>query len=312
MLVKIFKSNQQLWNIVAVLLLSSIWVFNFSHREVVEPDFSLGVLWFDVLVGIVLVSFQSVFLNVIVNKYNLLNETTHLPGLLLVFFSCLSIFSLTNNQIIIANSLLVLVLYQVLNLYNSDKKFGLLFNSGLLIGLATIFYMPSIVYFIMLWIALIYLSTPVWRDFAISLIGFVVPIVYYVAYFYVFKDLSELVFISKHLSIYSFSWSESSFWTRLLLVAVGIYCAISCFYLMMSAGRSIVRIRKMLLIVLLVFLVSLTTLFLNQKDIIATITMTIPALSIIMANFLQKQRKSWVAELVFLSMVFLLLMSYFS
>ena len=250
MLVKIFKSNQQLGNILAVLLLSLVWLFNYFQGGVAQPDFSMGALWLDVFIGVVLISFQAVFLNFVVNKNNLLNDTTHLPGLLLVFFSCLNIFSLTNNQIIIANSLSVIALYQVLNLYNSDKKFGLLFNSGLLVGLATIFYMPSIVYFILLWIALIYLSTPVWRDFAISLIGFVFPIVYYVAYFYVFKDLSELVFISKHTSIYTFSWGESPFWTKALLVTIGIYCVISCFYLMMSAGRSIVRIRKMLLIIL--------------------------------------------------------------
>jgi len=312
LLVKIFKSNQQPGNILTILLLTSVWIINFWKGEVTQSDFSLGILWLDVFAGIVLISFQAVFLNVIVNRYNLLNDTTYLPGLFLIFFSCLSIFSLSNNQIIVANSLLVLVLYQLLNLYNSDKKFGLLFNSGVLIGFATMFYMPSIVYFPLLWIALIYLSTPVWRDFAISLIGFIFPVVYYIAYFYVFKDLSELIFISKHLSIYSFSWNEAPFWTKSLLLLISTYCVLSCLYLMMSASRNIVRIRKMLLIILLVFLISFTTLLLNQNDLIATLIMVTPALSIIMANFLQKQTKGWLAELIFLSMVFLCFMSYFS
>ena len=312
MIIKIFKSNERLVNLLAIFLLCMIWVLNYFLDNNSDSDYSLGYEWLDLLISLGLISFQIVFLNSIINKHKLFNDNSHLTGLFIVVLNSLSLFSLTFNQIIVANTFLILALAQVFRLYNANKKFGLLFNSGVLIGFATIFYLPSIVYFLFLWIVLIYLTTPVWRDFAISLIGFVLPLIYYIAYFFVFEDLPELVFISENQSIYDFSWYKLSFWSKFMVVTVLGICSISCMRLLLSANKSVARIRKMLIVVLLYFLTVFSTLFLNQFDLIATLLMMTPPMAIIIANYFHQMKKLWFAELIFGVVVFASVMSYFS
>lgn len=312
MVIKIFKSNQQLVNVLAVLLLGLVWGGQFFFRDVVSSDFSLGNVWLDVLVGAILISFQAIFVNHIVNQHKLFNDSSHLPGLFIVLLNSISFFSLSFNQIVLANTFLIFAFAQLLRLYNVTNKFGLLFNAGILIGFASMFYMPSVMYFLFLWLALIYLSTPVWRDFAISLIGFTLPLIYYIAYFYVFKDVSELVFISENLNIYEFNWQQLTFSDKLLVVVLSILSLVSCFVLLLSANKNVARIRKMLVVVLFYFLIALITLFFNQFDIIATLLMTTPALAIIIANFFHQIKKMVIAETIFLLLIAVVVISYFS
>jgi hypothetical protein len=173
-------------------------------------------------------------------------------------------------------------------------------------------YFPSVVYFLLIWAVLIYMTTPVWRDFAVSLIGFVLPLIYYVTYFFVFKDLSELVFLTEHTKIFDFSFNELLIWNKVFLFTLASLALVAGFKLLASAGKSVARVRKMLIVVLLYCLTSIIALFLNQFDIIATLLlMTIP-LSIMFANFFQHIKKTWLAETLFFVFIVVIALGYFS
>lgn len=312
MLIGLFKSNQQLMNIVAILLISLVWVSVFFFGDYVTSDYSLGYAWLDMIVAIGLISFQLFFVSYIVNEYKLLDTNTYLPSLMLVTLSCVSFFNVNFHQIIVANTFIIVAFTQLMKLYGITNKFGVIFNAGIAVGLASMVYFPSVVYFLFIWIVLIYMTTPVWRDFAISLIGFVLPLIYYITYFFVFKDLSELVFLTEHTKIFEFSFNELSIWTKTLIFLLASLTLVAGFKLLASAGKSIARVRKMLIVVLLYFIISITALFLNQFDIIATLVLMIIPLAIILANFFQHIKKTWLAEALYLILVMVIALGYFS
>lgn len=312
MLVGLFKSNQQLMNIVAILLISLVWMSVFFFGDYVPSDYSLGYAWLDIIVAIGLISFQLLFVSYIVNEYKLLDTNTYLPSLILVTINCVSIFNLTFHQVIVANSLIIVAFYQLLKLYNVANKYGLLFNSGILVGLASMVYFPSVLYFVVIWLVLIYMTTPVWRDFAISLIGFVIPLIYYITYFFVFKDLSELVFLTEHTKIFEFNFETLSIWNKLFLAVFALLILVSIFNLLINAGKSIAKVRKMLVSVLLYFLVSILTLLLNQFDVVATLLLMSIPLSIMIGIFFQNIRKGWLAEAIYFVLIATIVLGYFS
>lgn len=312
MLIGVFKSNQQIMNVVAILLLSLVWGGVFFFGDYVPSDYSIGFSWLDLLVGIILISFQLFFISYIVNEYKLLDTNSHLPSLLLVTLNCASIFNVGFHQVIVANSLIIIAFYQLLKLYNVGNKYGLLFNAGFLVGLASMIYFPSVIYFLVIWVVLVYMTTPVWRDFAISLIGFAIPLIYYVAYFFVFKDLSELVFLTEHTKIFELNFEALQVGNKLFLGVLILLILVSGFKLLSNAGKSVAKVRKMLVSVLMYFLGSLLSLFLNQFDIVSTLfLMTIP-LSIMFGNFFQNIKKGWLAESLYLLLIATIAFGYFS
>ena len=312
MLIGVFKSNQQLINIIAIIIIAVVWFSVLFFGDYVAPDFSLGIDWLNVLGGIVLIVFQVFFVSYVINEHKLLGVNTHLPSLLLITISCVSFFSIGFNRVILANTLIVVAFYQLLKLYNVANRFGVLFNAGILVGLASIIYFPSIVYFLFIWMVLIYISTPVWRDFAISLIGFILPLIYYVAYFFVFKNLSELVFLTEHTKIYELAINDLSMWQKTLLGFLSFLIIVSVFKLLASASRSVAKVRKMLIVVLMYLLTSGLSLFLSQFDFVATILLMIIPVAIILANLFQHIKKSWIAEVIYLALIGVIVLGYFS
>ena len=121
--------------------------------------------WLGVVIAIFLIAGQSIYLNIIVNEYKLVKENSHVTSLMLLIFTSGSLLLLNFNQVIIANTFILIAFHQLLRLYNLKNSYAILFNAAFLIALASLIYLPSIVYFVLLWITLIYTTTPKWRDF---------------------------------------------------------------------------------------------------------------------------------------------------
>ena len=311
MLISVFKSNQKLVNALIVVVAIVLWLPAF-FVEINTDLTSTNIKWLDVIISIFLIGFQAIYLNIIVNEYKLIKENSHLTGLMLLVINSCCLLFLNLNQVIISNTFIIIAFHQLLRMYNSRNSYGVLFNSGLLIGLATLIYPQSIVFMILLWITLIYTTTAQWRDFIISGIGLAVPIIYFVSYRFVFADLSEFNFNDYIEPLFNFNWTDITLSIKslfILLVAVSILSFLS---LLTTFSRSVVKVKKMLVIVILMFILGLTTLFLNGFDYLATFIIVSIPLAIIFANFFQNLKKPWMAELFFLCLVGSIILSYFS
>jgi hypothetical protein len=314
MLIGVFKSNQRILSIVAVVLFAVLWsgltLLGLSNE--LTSSFAFGIKWLDVFIGILLVSFQAIFLNYVVNESKLVNANTNLPSLMIVIVSSASIFIQEFNQILLANTLILLVFHQLLNLYNVNNKLSILFNTGLLVGISSLIYMPSLVFLPFIWLVLIYMTTPVWRDFAISLIGWALPIIYFVSYYYVVKDLEDLVLIQSEVRLFDKELGSYLFWNKVFFVLLIGFISMGVFSLLKTSSRGTVRVRKMIVVVILWLGVAGTSIFLNKGDVVATILVAVVPLSIVLASMFQTIKRVWIAETLFVCLVAVILLGYFS
>ncbi len=314
MLIGVFKSNQKTVNALTVLLTAILWLpAFFLDLGTDSPNLvSTNIRWIDLSISIVLIIAQAIYLNYIVSEYKLIKENAHLTSLMFVLYSSCCLFLLNLNQVIIANAFTLVAFHQLIRMYNLKNNYATLFNASFVIAIASLIYFPSIVYFVLLWVALVYTTTPKWRDFIISLLGLSVPFVYFITYKIIIGSFSDIDVGEYMIVLFDIKWNEFTLFNQLFLVIFSAVFLLALMNLFVTINKSVVRTKKMLIIVLLMFILGLGTLILNSFDYFATFLMASIPLSIIAANFFYNIKKPWFAELLFLSLLLGAALSYFS
>ena len=306
MLITIFKSNQRITNVLTLIVVVVFWFCAFYSKE---HNFFINK-WTDGLLSVGLITIQAIWLNRIVNQHKLIERSSYITCLIFVFLNSVVFFANSFSQILVANLCIIGCFAQLLDLYNIKNKAALLFNASLLVGIASILYYPYIAYFIFVWATLIYISTPKWRDFVISLIGFLIPIIYLVAYYFVFKDLDQIDWHTNLNGMVELPSIPVSL--KILVVFIAVIIIVSAYVLLQIMSKSVVRVKKMLSVVLLMCLFSASVYIINEQNFFySVISISIP-LAIIIAAFFERLRKGWLAELIFSLLLCNLLWVYFS
>jgi|GEM_PF-2474061 len=323
MLVGFFKSNHKIIAIAIFFVTLMLWVPSFWNDTLINvPENALladvkklgEIKWLNFLVATLYLSMQAIYLNYIANRYRLIQTPSYIVALLFVVFNSASPSFLVFNPIFIVNTFLLVVLHQLFEVYNQEKVFSSSFNTGLLLSLAALTYSPTIIVFPLIWFALIYLKTSLWREFIISLFGFMVPILFYVTYCFFTDQLMELIdktifssaiFPGIGLLTGSILWNAYFY----VLIIIGLLAGVN---FLNYINRSVVKIKKLTIVVLVMFLLLLATIFINGYDFVAVyLMMTIP-LAVIIANYFAEIKRQWLAELFFALLVAAIITSYFS
>ena len=127
-------------------------------------------------------------------------NATIMPAFLFIILS--SVFSLSSFWI--CTFILLFVMNKLMLCFQQERPYGLLFDSGFLIGLATIINPVCIFFFILTYVAVVVYSTINWRNFIIPIIGLFTPFLFVWTYGFYFNSLPVL-------SDYYFSYIYWSF-----------------------------------------------------------------------------------------------------
>lgn len=318
MLIQTFKSNQKFISVLVIFVAVLMWIPSFWVEQslLINEDALFFNLTNNVLVFLlssILIGIQGVYLNYIINEYKLLSARTFLPALFYVVFNAAMMSSMAFTVIIIVNTLLLIVLHQLFLIYNKGLAFSLSFNVGFIVAIAALLYPPIIIIFPLLWFVLFYTKTPNWRELVISILGLLVPISFYVSYFYLTGQLILLDnFGMESYQIFdgglmSNNWMENLFF-YLLIVITGF----TGFHFIKTITNHVVRVKKYFLILTVFIFLLLSTRFLNDFDNIATyLLMTIP-LSIFVADYFNNIKRKWLAELIFGGLLAAIIVGHFS
>ena len=317
MLINIFKSNQKVISLLVLFLSILLWIPSFwvDQSSVINQNLSFHISNKIIVfvVASIIIGLQAIYLNYIVNEFKLLSSQTHLPALLFIILnagiSTLMVFS----PLLIVNILILIAFHQMLLMYNQNNAFAISFNIGFLIAIATLIYFPVILIFLLLWIALLYTKSPNWRELVIAVLGFSVPVMFYVAYYFLTDQLSHLItFGWGGYRIFNLTAIPSSLLARsffITLLLIGLFASLNLFK---AIAIHVVKIKKHLILVILLFLLLLSTLLLNSKDYLATYTLLTVPIAIVIASFLNNIKKKWLTELVFSLLLISILVGYFS
>ena len=182
-----FRTNQQFLNILLLFYLAVMRASTFMHTSNIVPR-GHGILtnWVyasfpplsmsGVILAFFLIFFQATAINLMITRYRVATDISLLPGVFYCLFTSLMPDFLPLSSIILANTFLVLALYNLFDTYKNNYVAGRIFDAGLWLGIASLFHFSYI--FLVVWgiICLGILRGIRFKEFLILIIGIIVPL----------------------------------------------------------------------------------------------------------------------------------------
>lgn len=313
MIIRFFKSNSASAFLFLPVVAAAIWIFGFfPPRLFIQPhamplyDLTAmplrAVPWLGTLAGFVLCVGEGFLLNFIVNEQEMLTKKSNLPALFYVVFMSNNSSMLRLQPLLFANLFLLLAVLRILGSYRRDSAFSEFFDAGLLVSIATLFYLPCIVFLPVIGISLVIFRPFNWREWVIAFAGLLVPYIF-VFTWYFWSDQLPLLINDKILTLAvckkpSFDLSPAFYF----LITTGWLIVVLSFGSLFSGlgGGGSQKTKKAVLLTLWLFLFSIASVFIAPE--VATVyfsLLAIPA-AIICANYFLKQKKELLGEILFL------------
>lgn len=154
----------------------------------------------EIILGITLVSFHAIFLNIIFNRNEFYEKNIFLPSL--IYATLMS--SVPGIQfvtpLLIANTFIIVGLYFIYKIKRQEDAKKAVFMNSIMLGIASCFYPPYILFFIIPIAALIIIRPFQLKEYLLVLLGFLLPWIYFFAFGYLFNN-SIIINLSQQLEV---------------------------------------------------------------------------------------------------------------
>jgi hypothetical protein len=250
--------------------------------------------------GLLLLIAEAFFLNYILQAHQVIVKKNWLPALLVIVFGSCSPGLLWPGAEQFAGLLILLVIHILLGTYRQDKSFASVFNCGLLIGLAAQIYLPSLVFFLFGFIAIIILRPFIWREWVMLILGVLIPFIYGGVYFYwndTYAEVTKRVITDPivHRSFF-LKLDSADYFLAVMTVLV----------LLVSAGRlvsgsltSTLKTKKGISLFIWFTFFAFVAILPAQNFGVGTFRFVIYPFAFFASNYFLNARRGWIAEVIF-------------
>ena len=201
-MLSIFRTNQLLNSILLIFYIFILWgsLFMVSHSWLTESSgtFSQNVFywlgeneWVKNGVAIFLLLFNAILLNYIIAEHRIQQETSLFPGLFYILVSSAIPDFLHLSPILMANTFLLFALLNLFKIYKNNNCADLIFNIGLWVSVASLFYFSFAAFLLWGLICLNVLRAFKMKEWLMLISGFLVPYILVMTYQYWFDQLDE-------------------------------------------------------------------------------------------------------------------------
>ena len=295
------------------LVLMVMWVFILPKPEIINTEnaFPLFLYAFQIVrksrialivISLFFVVLQAFFLTNVINKQGVLRDSSHLPALLyVVLMSCFPE-QLSFNPLLFANFFIIVFLNSIFNFYRSDTAVFEVFNAGVFIGLASLFYWPSLFLFPLTMASLFVLRPFNMREWTVSFLGVLLPFVFFgvVLFWLDMLSIKSIILILEPL--YSVQFSTAYNGTYIILTAILAIIIIASLWRFSRDlnNFSKLRARKFLAIIVWFFLFAALSYLVASKNTMIGLSFLAIPLSVIISNYFLSLKNQLLAELIFL------------
>ena len=261
------------------------------------------------IITFVLLFTQAITFNNLVSDQRLMQKSNYLTGMsYLLITSLFADWNILSAPLII-NTLLVWVWARMSGLYNNSKPQAALFNIGMVIGVSTFFYFPSIAFAALIVFGLVVTRPFRLAEWLIALFGIVTP--YYFLLAYVFLTDKWKGYKLPGIAV-SYPKFNQSGWALAAIIIVLFATAIGLFFIQQNFRRQLVQTRKSWNLVFLYFLVAVFIPFINATHTFQYwILCAVPLSAFVACTFLYSTKRWFVLSLHWLMVAFVIAFSYF-
>lgn len=306
MILRIFKTNQlYIYAFIPLLVLVLRWPVFFRDAPFTPsgqlPFFSdffawLSIYpWLSVILSAVAISYQAYLISEMMNEHRLLPYSSNLAAFVLTINYSFLAPQAWFSPIILSNIFVVLSLRRILSIFHQGKIYGNLFRAGIFIGIGSLIYLPSSFMLIILIYDLYLIRTFQWREYVIPSLGFIVPYIYLLSYYYLRSESD--IFLNYFIEPKTFlTFTDYGLFNWLPLLAGVLLICSSILYLILSGSRRTVRENNLFKVIIAMLIITVILCVIYSNDIMSATALLWPAASILIAYFLLGIRRKIISE----------------
>lgn len=316
MLLKLFKANYFynyiLFPITGFLLLLSTLISGGTFptescqntTPICIPLYNTGISFqFAVLINYLTVLIISFLLLQINAKFAFIKERTFLPVYIFLFI----VYAIPELHVIqpvfISAIFIILSIRSIFNSFEKRIPITNAFDAGIFIGFAGLFYFYLNILIVIVPISLFILKNKLsWREVTAPFVGLLIPWIFVFTYFYVWKDISQLIELINNSFIKQEETLIKELPYQIYIAFLFLLTFISSIYILLQYGAKSISTRRFFKILSLFFWGGFLLILIPSVSIEIIVILAIPLTYLISNYLLFMKRKFW-AELFMIILV---------
>jgi len=311
MLIKFLRSSFASQYILVVLLAIGLYIPAFL--TIVVPEVSttvagplyepLSILFnafpiFGIIVSFLILLFSAFFFNSLLAINQLITRRSTFGAFVYVLIFSHSPFQTTLYPFFMASLFILIALYILLSIEEKSENQLFIFNAGISISIASLFYLPAALLLLWIWIALLMSRSGSFRELMIAVVGFFTPY-FFLAFFYFMKNylIRNIVEYNDVFDLFQFKLVIPDWFSIGIWLLVGLLLLQSSSLIFSVAGEKSGSKRKKKAIVNTLFLFAIPSVFFQNVHIVQNGMVFLP-IAVLLAYSLSNIKKSWVSELL--------------
>jgi Family of unknown function (DUF6427) len=251
---------------------------------------------------------QALSFNRLLNNRRLMQKPNYLPAmsylLITSFFAEWNVLSAP----LVLNTLLIWVWAKMSDMYNNPHAKSTLYNIGIVIGISTFFYFPSIAFALLIIFALVIMRPPRIAEWLIALLGIVTPWYLLFAWLFLTNKLYSFQVPGIKIDHPLFAQNNAQYTGIIMILIIAIAGG---FFVQLHVRRQLVQVRKGWGLTLLYLIVALFIPFINSSNNFQYwILATVPLSAFIACFFFYPTKKWLVLSIHWIMFGFVIYMTY--
>ncbi len=326
MILKRLKSNSLVNLFLIPLAILAFWAGNFIDPSVYphargEADNLLFAPIFrltsnspllSVILSAIFALFLAFLIDLLISRYQFIRIRTRIPAILFVVLlgGFTGVHSL--HPVYFAAALLLLALFRLFAVFDEPKAYTRVFDVGILLGTGVLFYMNLMFMLPAFLIAIMILSRGTqWRSYFILLIGFMLPLLFALSYFFYFDRFQELVELFQISVTTKINHLDNNLPLQVYLGGLVFFTIIASFDIAQHYDSKKVSSRKYFTVFFVVFIFSLASFILVPSTSQEMLVLTTVPVTFLISNFFVFLKKRFLGELLFTMLILFVILLQF-
>jgi hypothetical protein len=322
-MLSLFRNGSNFTLLLLLLLTLLLWGSAFWSPPPVIGVLSpvSGVLWemyvsfprIASLAGMLTAFATAVFLNNLSQEFNLVPRNSFIVGAIYLTLTAMLPCWLSLHPALLINLILVPFLLMLYRAYHGSASYKEVFNAGFLTGIAALTLPVAVFFFTIIWISFLIYRNTGWREWIISLTGLSLPLLFRSVWLFINDRLTlDAAFMLPYFKRPDLpAFGSLSVWEAAILIFLACLALPSVFRLLSRVSEKVISLRKMYIIIFWM-LVMASGIFLTSGNFWRiTLPFVFLPLSTVFAHYYHSNRRSFISELLFFSLMVLLVLGRF-
>ena len=216
------------------------------------------------IIAFVLLYVQALMINYLVSEYRMITRPNYLPGMAYMLITSLLPEWNYLSAPLIANTFIIWMFIYLFKLYNAANAKGHIYNIGLIAGINSYIYFPSMVFVVCIMLGLMILKPFRLNEIILFLLGCTTPYYFHAIYLFLDSSLNFKNFFP-HLSV-GVPLIKNSIWLAASTLLLSVPFLIGGYFVQTHLTKMLIQVRKNWSIVLLYLLLAFFVPFINSDD----------------------------------------------